>query len=338
MMVYHLSVYCLQFLYVQTQTSWQRKGEAGQDPKYSKQNLDLKFGTIQNHSSIPQSQVQTSFPATKLPPTLFPSHQPPPIHPPTADGFRRIRTEAAGENGWLRSRRDLKNRSFRANTCRLSICSSPFQAYKLTKKVTLATCFLSTCCSKQLSKGAPNGNKTELQSAHCLLLVHLLFEECEVADLLIFYRALNHMQTGSFWSFLTKLSNSPRICRSDKERISHQMVKTGVFQQALSRLFHLLWISRTLPDECLKSRLYQISESIAKAAQFITYNDQHLSWFQRKKCALPQSQPTDATNSIMLWQDDLSCRFIQKHRELEGLSSTQASQPCTNKNTSNFWP
>lgn len=137
---------------------------------------------------------------------------------------------------------------------------------------------------------------------------------------------------------LNYISNLPRICRSDTERISHQMVKTGVFQQALSRLFHLLWISRTLPDECLKSRLYQISESIAKAAQFITYNDQHLSWFQRKKCALPQSQPTDATNSIMLWQDDLSCRFIQKHRELEGLSSTQASQPCTNKNTSNFWP
>lgn len=71
--------------------------------------------------------------------------------------------------------------------------------------MTLATCFLSTCCSKQLSKGAPNGNKTELQSAHCLLLVHLLFEECEVADLLIFYRARNHMQTGSFWSFLTKV-------------------------------------------------------------------------------------------------------------------------------------
>ena len=139
-------------------------------------------------------------------------------------------------------------------------CPSVHLHSKLTslpKKVTLATCFLSTCCSKQLSKGAPNGNKTELQSAHCLLLVHLLFEECEVADLLIFYRALNHMQTGSFWSFLTKLSNSPRICRSDTERISHQMVKTGVFQQALSRLFHLLWISRTLPDECLKSRLYQ---------------------------------------------------------------------------------
>ena len=84
-----------------------RKGEAGQDPKYSKKNSDLKLGTIQNHSSIPQSQVQTSFPATKLPPTptLFPSHQRPPIHPPTADGFRRIRTEAAGENGWLRSKR-----------------------------------------------------------------------------------------------------------------------------------------------------------------------------------------------------------------------------------------
>ena len=264
------------------------------------------------------------------------------INPPNspANG-RRIPADpdGSGRGKWLAAEQESsKYRSFRANTCRLSICSSPFQAYKLTKKVTLATCFLSICCSKQLSKGAPNGNKTELQSAHCLLLVHLLFEECEVADLLIFYRALNHMQTGSFWSFLTKLSNSPRICRSDTERISHQMVKTGVFQQALSRLFHLLWISRTLPDECLKSRLYQISESIAKAAQFITYNDQHLSWFQRKKCALPQSQPTDATNSIMLWQDDLSCRFIQKHRELEGLSSTQASQPCTNKNTSNFWP
>ena len=147
------------------------------------------LGTIQNHSSIPQSQVQTSFPATKLPPTLFPSHQRP--------QFTRQRPTDSGGSGRKRPGKmagygvgELKiHRSFRANTCRLSICSSPFQAYKLTKKVTLATCFLSTCCSKQLSKGAPNGNKTELQSAHCLLFVHLLFEECEVADLLIFYRA-----------------------------------------------------------------------------------------------------------------------------------------------------
>ena len=48
-------------------------------------------------------------------------------------------------------------------------------------------------------------------------------------------------------------------------------------------------------------------------------NDQHLSFtVQRKKCALPQSQPTDATNSIMLWQDDLSCRFIKNKGNLRG--------------------
>ena len=107
-MVYHLSVYCLQFLYVQTQTSSQRKGEAGQDPKYSKKNSDFKLGNVRNHSKSFKHPPVTStnfLPCYKTSSNPFPITSTPPIHPPTADGFRRIRTEAAGENGWLRSRR-----------------------------------------------------------------------------------------------------------------------------------------------------------------------------------------------------------------------------------------
>ena len=130
------------------------------------------------------SVTSTNFlPCHKTSSNPFPITSPPPS---PANG-RRIPADpdGSGRGKWLAAESESsKYRGhFIANAW--TACPSvhlPLQAYKLTqKKVTnsdpMKGVFWSTCCSKQLSPALLM--ETKLRSAHCLLFVHLLFEECE---------------------------------------------------------------------------------------------------------------------------------------------------------------